>query len=361
MKRDYYEVLGLSREASEEEIKKAYRKLAIQFHPDRDPGNKESEEKFKEINEAYQVLSHAERRANYDRFGHAGQQGGFGFDGNFSANFTDIFDNIFGDIFGGGRADSGVDLKYDLDLTFEEAAFGVEKEIGFSKEFPCEPCKGSGAKPGTKPKTCAACRGTGQLRLNQGFFTLTRTCPQCLGRGTIVTEKCPDCSGSGRKKRRHSVKVKVPAGVATGQKLRLRGEGEASDGGTTGDLYVVLHVKEHPLFTREDEHLLLDLPVTFVQAALGADVEIPTLSEPTTLKIPPGTQTGKVFRLKGKGIKRLNGAGQGDLFVKLTVETPSRLTARQKELLREFERAGTEESQPGIASFLSKFKEMFRS
>lgn len=361
MKRDYYEILGLSREASDDEIKKAYRKLAVQFHPDRDPDNKESEEKFKEINEAYHVLGHSERRAQYDRFGHAGPgQAGFGFDG-FSGNFTDIFDNIFGDIFGGNARDAGVDLKYDMELTFEEAAFGTEKEVSFSKEFACANCKGSGAKPGTRPKECQSCRGSGQIRLNQGFFTLTRTCPHCLGRGSIVVDKCSDCDGSGRTKRRHTVSVKIPAGVETGQKMRIRGEGEASAGGTPGDLYVVLRVKEHALFTREDEHLLLDLPVTFVQAALGADVEIPTLTEPTSLKIPPGTQAGKVFRLKGKGIKRLNGAGHGDLFVKLTVETPSRLTARQKELLREFERAGTEESQPGIASFLSKFKEMFRS
>jgi len=363
-KRDYYEILGVARKASDEEIKKAYRKAAVQYHPDRNAGDKKAEERFKEINEAYQILSDPNKRAAYDQFGHAGISGagGFGFEQGFSGAFSDIFDNIFGDIFGGGAGgSSGVDLRYVLEITFEEAAFGTEKAIHFEKDASCDGCSGSGAKPGTKPVSCRACRGTGQVRFNQGFFTLTRTCSSCMGRGFTIEEKCPACRGRGRTRRSHSVSVKIPPGVDSDQKLRLRGEGEISEpGGRSGDLYVVLKVKEHSLFKRDNEHVLLDVPVSIAQAALGAEVDIPTLLGTTKLKVPTGTQSGETIRLKGKGIKRLNGSGFGDQLVRILVEVPTHLTARQKELLEEFDREGTKDSHPGIMTFLEKFREIFK-
>jgi len=363
---DYYIVLGVIREASDEELKKAYRKLAIQHHPDRNPGDKASEEKFKKINEAYQVLSDPQKRAAYDQFGHAGvNQGGFGgFEQGFgSGSFSDIFDNIFGDIFGGGAGgSSGVDLRYNLEISFEEAAFGVEKEINFEKEAACEACSGNGAKPGTKPKACRNCRGTGQVRFNQGFFTLSRPCSTCSGRGVVIEEKCPDCRGRGRTRRPNTVTVKVPAGIDSEQRLRLRNEGESAElGGQAGDLYVHIKVKEHALFRRENEHVTLELPITFTQAAVGVEIEVPTLLGATALKIPAGTQSGTILRLKGKGIKRLNGSGFGDQLVRLNIETPTKLSARQKELLREFETESAKDSHPGVTSFLNKFKEIFRT
>jgi molecular chaperone DnaJ len=367
-KRDYYEILGAQRGASDDELKKAYRKLAIQFHPDRNPGDKAAEEKFKELNEAYQILSDPQKRSAYDRFGHAGVGGGGfgGFDPNgFSGSFTDIFDNIFGDIFGGAQGGSagaagGVDLRYHMEISFVEAAFGCEKEITFDKESACDTCQGSGSKPGSRPNTCPTCQGAGQVRLSQGFFTLTRTCPRCAGRGAIITDPCGTCRGAGRVKKPHSVSVKIPAGIDKDQRIRLRGQGEAAEpGGRTGDLYVIVDVTPHALFTRENEHVILELPITFVQAAVGADVEVPTLEGTTTLKIAPGTQSGTVKRLKGKGIKRLNGTGFGDQLVQIVVETPTQLTSKQRDLLRQFEKEGTRESQPGITSFLKKFKELF--
>lgn len=362
-KRDYYDVLGVSRTATSEELKKAFRRLAIQHHPDRNQGNKEAEEKFKELNEAYSVLSDTQKRNTYDRFGHAGleQQGFGGFDQQGFGSFSDIFDNIFGDIFGsrGGTA-SGIDLQYHLEISFVEAAFGVDKEITFEKETTCTSCSGTGAKPGTKPKTCPNCRGSGQIRLNQGFFTLTRTCGHCMGRGSTISEHCSDCRGAGRKKRPHTVQVKVPAGIDSGQRLRLRGEGECAEpGGRAGDLFVTVEVAEHPLFNRQNEHVVLDLPVTFVQATLGVELDVPTLEGTARLKIPSGTQSGAVFRLKGKGIKRLNGSGFGDEVVRVIVETPTNLTQKQKDLLRQFEKEGNSTSQPGISDFLRKFKELF--
>ena len=313
-KRDYYEILAVAKGASDDELKKAYRKLAIQHHPDRNPGDKSSEEKFKEINEAYQVLSDPNKRQAYDRFGHAGigGQGFGGFEGGFGS-FTDIFDNIFGDIFGGrGGSSSGVDLRYNLEITFEEAAFGVEKQIQFDKDTICATCSGSGGKPGTKPKQCRTCRGSGQVRFNQGFFVLTRTCSTCMGRGEIIEERCADCRGAGKQKRSTSVNVKIPAGIDSGQRMRLRGEGELGEaGGQVGDLYVQVVVNKHALFQREGEHVILDLPITFVQASLGAEIDS-DVGGTAPLKIPAGMQPGTIVKLRGKGIKRLNGAGFGD-------------------------------------------------
>lgn len=362
-KRDYYEILGLSRSAGEEEVKKAYRKHAIQYHPDRNPGDKKSEEKFKEINEAYQVLSDQKKRSLYDQFGHAGLgQGGFGFDAGVGSSFADIFDNIFGDIFGAGgpAARGGIDLRYDLEISFEEAAFGTEQKISFEKESACEVCGGSGAQAGTRPKTCRACRGTGQVRLNQGFFTLARTCTACMGRGVVIEEKCESCRGQGRRRRPHSVTVKIPAGIDSDQRLRLRGEGAVEGTGQPGDLYVFIRVKEHPIFKREGEHVYMDLPISLVQAALGSEIEVPTLTETQPVEIPAGIQWGEMIRLRGKGIKRLNGSGFGDQLIRVIVETPKKLTQKQKQLLREFEQSVNEDSQPAVATFLRKFKDVFK-
>jgi molecular chaperone DnaJ len=363
-KRDYYEILGVSKSVSDDELKKAYRRVAIQYHPDKNPGDKEAEEKFKEANEAYQVLSDAQKRAAYDRFGHAGIGGqGFGFDPGFGAgSFSDIFDNIFGDIFGGGRAgDSGVDLRYNLEIDFEEAAKGTEKKITFEKEFSCETCSGSGAKPGTKPKTCGTCRGTGQVRLNQGFFTLARTCGTCSGTGHIIEERCKSCRGKGKVKKPHSVVVNIPAGIDHDQRLRLRGEGESSEpGGRTGDLYVLIRVKEHPLFKRQDEHVILDVPITFAQAALGAELEVPTLHGPVEISIEAGTQPGETLKIRNKGIRRLNGSGFGDQFIRLHLEVPKNLSSKQRELLKQFEDLGKSDSYPGVAGFLQRLREVFK-
>jgi molecular chaperone DnaJ len=367
-KRDYYEVLGVTRQAGEDELKKAYRKLAIQYHPDRNPGDKEAEGRFKEINEAYQVLSDGKKRAAYDQFGHAGLGGGGfggggGFESGFSGSFSDIFDGIFGDIFGGGggQNNAGIDLRYNLEIRFEEAAFGTEKTITFERESACEPCKGSGAKAGTVPKKCRTCNGSGQMHFNQGFFTLSRTCSTCQGRGGVIEEFCGTCRGKGRVKTPASVQVKIPAGIDSEQRLRLRGEGEASvPGGRPGDLYVHVRVSDHPLFQREGEHLILDLPISFVQAALGDKIEVPTLDGTTELAIKPGVQSGEILKLRGKGIRRLNGNGSGDLVVRVTVETPTKLSMRQKDLLKQFAEEGSRGTQPAIERFVQKFKEMLK-
>ncbi len=363
-KRDYYEILGVDRAASDDELKKAYRKLAIQYHPDRNRGDSTCEERFKEVNEAYQILSEPQKRAAYDRFGHAGLgQGGFGgFEQGFSGgNFSDIFDNIFGDIFGGGSGgSSAIDLRYTLEITFEEAAFGTDKSITFDKELPCDTCGGSGARKGTKPKVCKTCRGHGQVRFNQGFFTLTRTCTHCMGRGTVIEDKCDDCRGKGKVKKPHTLNVKVPAGIDNEQRLRLKGEGESGEaGGRTGDLYVHVKVQEHQLFRRSEENVLIDVPISFVQAALGGEIDVPTLAGVTTLKISAGIQSGEQRRLKAKGIARLNGSGFGDQIVRILVETPTHLNSRQKELLQEFDREGTKDSHPGVSKFVQKLKELF--
>lgn len=365
-KRDYYEILVIEKSATDDEIKKSYRKLAIQFHPDRNQGNKEAEERFKEINEAYQVLSDPRKRGAYDQFGHAGL-GAQGFDpSGFSGSFTDIFDNIFGDIFGGGggggasSAGGGIDLRYNLEIEFEEAAFGVEKSIGFEKETVCDTCSGNGARPGTQPKACRTCRGSGQVRFNQGFFTLTRTCSTCYGRGAVVEDKCRNCRGTGRSKKPVTVSVKVPAGIDSEQRLRLRGEGEISEaGGPPGDLYVIVRVKDHPFFKREEEHIILDLPITFVQAALGAEIDVPTLGGQGKVQIPEGIQSGELLRMRGKGIKRLNGSGHGDMLVRVFVETPSNLNAKQRTLLQDFAEQSGRDAHPRIDRFVQKLKDLF--
>jgi molecular chaperone DnaJ len=367
MKRDYYEVLGISRTATEDEIKKAYRKLALKYHPDRNPDDRHgAEERFKEISQAYQVLCDPERRTLYDRFGHAAfeQGGGAGFD--FGAGFEDIIGDLFGDFFGTGRARSGrgrarrgQDLRYELEIGFEEAAFGCEKTISVPRLSVCETCSGRGARPGTTPRTCPQCRGSGQVRFQQGFFSIAKTCGHCNGQGTIIANPCAACGGSGAQRRTHQLSLKIPSGVDNGSRLKLRGEGEAGpNGGTAGDLYVVLHVREHPLFVREGTDIVCEVPVSFAQAALGADIEVPTLEGPSRVKVPAGTQSGQIFRLKGRGIADLNGYGRGDEIVRVMVETPRKLSPRQRELLEEFARISGEEVHPLSKSFLEKVKSM---
>jgi len=366
--RDFYEVLGVDRGCNDEELKRAYRKMALKYHPDRNPGDKEAEERFKEASAAYQVLSDADRRAQYDRFGHAafdGFGGGGGFD--FNAGFEDIFSGIFSDFFGqprSGRAQSrarrGEDLRYNLDLTFEEAAFGVEKSISLPRMATCETCHGKGAKPGTSPKQCAACRGSGQVRFQQGFFSIAKVCGQCNGRGSTISDPCPKCGGQGAVRRTQSLSVKIPPGVDSGSRLKLRGEGQAgAAGGPSGDLYVVIRVQDHPLFRREENDVICDMPISFPQAALGTDLEVPTLEGKMRMRIPPGTQSGAVFKLKGKGVADLHGYGRGDHLVRVIIETPRKLTARQRELLEEFARMSGEEVHPMSKGFLEKVKEMF--
>ncbi len=361
VKRDYYEILGVEKSANDDDLKKAYRKLAVQHHPDKNPGDKASEDKFKEVNEAYQILSDPQKRSAYDRFGHAGV-GGAGFNPGYS-NFSDIFDNIFSDIFGGGTpASQGIDLRYNLEITFEEAAFGATTSISFERESACGTCAGSGAKAGTKPVPCRTCRGTGRSDSCQGFNYADRSCHSCLGRGLLVEQKCTDCRGRGRTKRPATLSVTIPAGIDDDQRLRIRGEGESADpGARAGDLYVHVHVKPHPLFQREGEHVILDFPVTFSQAALGGEIEIPTLAGKSSMKVSAGLQSGEVIRLKGKGIKRLNGSGSGDQLVRIFVETPKNLTSKQKQLLQQFEKEGTGETHPVLTNFLKKMKEILKS
>ncbi len=370
-KRDYYEILGVDRGANDDALKKAYRKLAVQFHPDRNPGNKQSEDRFKELNEAYQVLSDSEKRAQYDRFGHAAFQGpqGGGFGGfDFSQGFEDVFTDIFGDFFGTGRGRSrarnrrGDDLRYDLEVEFEEAARGSEKVVKIQRLAQCDACNGSRSRSGSAgQRTCPNCRGTGQVRTQQGFFSIATTCGQCRGEGAIISDPCPKCQGQGRLRKVQSLSVRIPPGVDNGSRLKLRGEGEAGmGGGAAGDLYVVVHVKEHAIFARQDNDIVVEVPISFPHAALGAEIEVPTLEGKVKLKIPGGTQSGKVFRLKGKGFPDLHGYGSGDELVRIVVETPRRLSARQKELLEEFARiSGEETTHPQSKGFVDKIKEMF--
>jgi molecular chaperone DnaJ len=348
-KRDYYEVLGVSKSASEDEIKKSYRRLAMKYHPDRNPNDKSAEEKFKEAKEAYEVLSDSNKRASYDRFGHAGVGGagaqGFGGGAGFSdfasgfGGFSDVFGDIFGDVFGGGRAKArkGEDLLYELDLTLEEAVHGTETKIKIPTWVKCSECDGSGARKGTSATTCKECNGTGAVHMQQGFFTIQQPCPTCRGRGRIINDPCSKCRGQGRVQEQKTLAVKIPAGVDDGDRIRLTGEGQAGMHGTPpGDLYVQVRVRPHPIFTRHGNDLLCEVPISFVTAALGGEIEIPTLEGEVKLKIPAETQTGKVFRLRGKGVKPLRGGTIGDLMCKVQVETPINLTSEQKELLNKF-------------------------
>jgi molecular chaperone DnaJ len=361
-KRDYYEVLGVERGADEQAIKTAYRKLAHQYHPDKNHGSKEAEEKFKEASEAYSVLSDPEKRARYDRFGHTNGQPGFeGFPFGAGANVNDIFGEIFGEMFGGGRGRSrgrsrGADLRYHLEVSFEEAAFGTTARITIPRPRACATCHGSGAKPGTGPRVCPTCGGTGEIRLTQGFFSIARTCHHCGGAGRVIVDRCTSCNGAGTTREQATVEVKVPPGVDTGTRLKLSGEGEPSPapGGIPGDLYVVMQVREHPIFKREETEVLCEVPLSFTQAALGASIDVPTLDGPAKLKIPSGTQSGKVFRLRGKGVPSLQGSGRGDQHVRVFVETPTHLSREQRELLEKFAALSGEETNPQSRSFWQK-------
>ncbi|MCM8779162.1 MAG: molecular chaperone DnaJ [Candidatus Omnitrophica bacterium] len=378
-KRDYYEILGVKKDASKEEIRSAFRKLAMEYHPDRVPPEKkkEAEEKFKEISEAYAVLSDDQKRAQYDRFGHEGIGARYSYEDIFrGADFTSIFEDLgFGtsifeelfadfDFFGTGRRATrrgrGRDLQFDLEISFEEAARGTTKTIVVPRYEICSTCRGEGNKPGTKKVECPRCRGSGQVRVSQGFFTLTTTCSACQGEGYKIQTPCPTCRGQGREKVERRIEVKIPPGVDTGAHLRLSGEGEVGTSGARGDLYVVLYVKPHPLFERQENDIYLELPISFVTACLGGEVDVPTLNGKVKMKIPPGTQSGKIFRLRGKGFPRLQGAGQGDELVKVVVEVPTELNSEQKKLLRDFEATIKEDSLPLTRTFREKMRHLFR-
>lgn len=373
-KRDYYEILSVARNASEAEIKKAYRRLAMKYHPDRNPGDAVAEEQFKEAKEAYEVLTDARKRAAYDQFGHAGidaQAGAGGFSG--APNFSDIFGDVFGDIFsnlrggggGGGRSQAfrGADLRYNLELTLEEAVFGANPKIRVPTLAPCGTCNGSGSKPGTKPVTCGTCNGMGQVRMQQGFFSIQQTCPRCQGRGTVIADPCPTCRGAGRVETQKTLSVKVPPGVDNGDRIRLAGEGEAGEnGGPPGDLYVQIRVKPHPIFTREENTLYCEVPISFTTAALGGELEAPTLDGRVTLKIPSETQTGKLFRIRGKGVKPVRGGATGDLICRVIVETPVNLTKEQREILEQFAATmqdGRDKHTPQELSWMDRVKKFF--
>ncbi|WP_018953506.1 molecular chaperone DnaJ [Thioalkalivibrio sulfidiphilus] len=367
-KRDYYEILGVAKNASEAELKKAFRRLAMKHHPDRNPGDKESEEKFKEAKEAYEVLADPQKRAAYDQFGHAGVSSSAGGGGRGGASFSDIFEDIFGDIFGGGRGGGsrvyrGSDLQYNLELTLEEAVFGTEVKIRVPSLVECAECHGSGAEKGTAPETCGTCGGVGQVRMQQGFFSVQQTCPRCHGTGKVITHPCKACHGQGRIEEHKTLSVKVPAGVDSGDRIRLSGEGEAGiNGGPPGDLYVQIHVKAHKLFTRKGNDLMCEVPISFATAALGGELEIPTLDGRVNLKIPEETQSGRLFRLRGKGVKSVHGGAQGDLICRVSVETPVNLTKRQKELLKELDetmKAGGTRHSPQEEGWLDGVKGFF--
>ncbi len=364
-KRDFYEVLGVSRTASGEEVRTSFKRLAMEFHPDRNPGNHAAEERFKEVAEAYDVLSDPEKRARYDQVGH-GRGAGFdpfaGFGG--AATINDIFGEIFGEVFGahrrGQRRARGADLRYNLELDLEQAAFGTTARIEIQRPRRCETCRGSGARPGTQPRACPGCGGTGEIRLQQGFFAISRTCGQCRGEGKIITDRCPDCGGAGGVAEKSTVDVRVPPGVDTGTRLKLRAEGEPapSPSGEPGDLYVVIQVREHAIFQRQDTEVVCELPISIAQAALGTSVDVPTLEGPHKLKIPAGTQPGKTFRLKGKGIASLGGGSRGDQHVRVQVEIPNKLTKEQRELLERFAALSGEETHPAASRFWSKVSEI---
>jgi len=365
---DYYKILGVTRDASPEELKKAYRQLALKYHPDRNQGDKDSEEKFKEINEAYTCLSDPDKRAHYDRYGStegfgagAGGFGGFG-----GAPFTDIFEDLFEDFFGGfggsrkQRATKGADLRYNLTITLEEAAFGTEKNLKIPRWQTCDSCSGSGAQPGKPPITCTNCKGTGHIRFQQGFFSVSRPCSKCHGAGTIITNPCYSCKGDGKVRVHKEILVKVPAGVDTDSRLRISGEGDfGSFGGPSGDLYIVIAVEEHKFFKREGLDIHCDLPIAFTTATLGGEVEVPTMDGSSRLKIPAGTQSGKTFSLKGKGIPRLGSHHRGDQIVSISIEVPRKLTQRQKELLEELASLNGDLHDNEAKGFKGKLKDIF--
>lgn len=377
-KRDYYEVLSVERMASIEEIKKSYRKLAVKHHPDKNPGDKAAEEKFKELGEAYEILSDPQKRALYDQHGHAAfdrRSGGFARGGSGFHDPFDIFREVFGgggggsifdDLFGGGRADPsqpqrGEDLRYDMEITFEEAAHGCEKEITVTKPDRCEVCDGSGAEEGSRVKTCPTCGGRGQVITSRGIFSIAQTCPACQGAGRVIEKPCKACHGAGRRDRQSKIKLRIPGGVDTGSRLRSVGNGQAGlRGGPPGDLYVILHVKPHEIFQRDGDDLLCEVPVGFVQAALGTDIEVPTLEGKAEIRIPAGTQPGTMFRLKGKGVKNVQGYGHGDLHVRVLVEVPTHLTAAQKAKLQEFAELCNGKESPLSQGFFEKAKKLFK-
>lgn len=366
-KRDYYEILGVERTADDQALKSAYRRLAHRYHPDKNPGDKAAEEAFKEVSEAYEALSNPDRRAAYDRFGHASERMGGVPDPFAGGSIHDIFGDFF-DVFGGGSRRGrprsprrrGEDMRYNLEISFEEAAFGTEAKLRIPRHRRCDACKGSGAREGTSPRTCPQCGGAGEVRLSQGFFSMVHTCPACRGEGRFVAEPCPGCRGTGRLEHEAALSVKVPQGVDAGTRLKISGEGEPGEhGGPAGDLYVVLSVREHALFSRQDDDVICELPVSFTQAALGGKVEVPTLDGRVELAIPAGTQPGKVFHLRGRGVPHLNGPGRGDQHVQVTVEVPRHLTRRQKELLEQFAATMGESQTPARSSFFDKMRQAF--
>jgi molecular chaperone DnaJ len=375
-KRDYYEILGIARNASGEEVKRAYRKLAVKFHPDKNPDDAHAEEKFKELGEAYDVLMDEEKRAAYDRYGHAAFSQGMGSRGGGFHDPFDIFREVFGGgagggifetFFGGGGSTDregrqrGSDLRYDMQITLEEAAFGVEKEIEVRKLDSCDKCKGTGAESGSRAVTCPSCHGRGQVISSRGFFQVSQTCPRCRGVGEIIEKPCRVCGGEGRIEKTSRIKLKVPAGIADGSRLRSSRNGEAGiRGGAQGDLYVVIHVKEHPIFQRDEDNLYCEVPIPFSTAALGGEIPVPTLDGKASLKVPAGMQSGQIFKLRGKGISNVNGRDRGDLLARLLVEVPTRLNAEQRQKLEEFAGLCGEENTPLHKSFFERAKEFFR-
>lgn len=380
-KRDYYEILGVAKDVSEDDLKKAYRKLAVKYHPDKNPGDKHAEEKFKELGEAYEALSDPQKRAAYDQYGHAAfdararasRAGGFG--GGFHDPF-EIFREVFGggggggsifdEFFGGARSNPdgpqrGADLRYDMEISFEEAVLGCEKEISVTKAETCESCEGSGAEAGSGRKTCGMCNGQGRVIMARGIFSIQQTCPKCEGAGRVIEKPCKSCHGSGRKEKSSKIKIKIPPGVDTGARLRSSGNGEAGPrGGSHGDLYIVLHVREHDIFERDGDDLLCEVPISFIQAALGSEIEVPTLSGPAQIKIPAGTQPGTIFRVRGKGVRNVHGHHTGDLHVRVSVEVPTHLNSAQKAKLHEFAELCDTSVNPGVKSFWDKAKDLFK-
>ncbi len=370
-KRDYYEILGVARNASEDELKKSYRRLAMKYHPDRNPGDAEAEANFKEAKEAYEILSDARKRAAYDQFGHAGVDPSAGAGAGFGsgASFSDIFGDVFGDIFGvgrggpGGRNVRGADLRYNLELSLEEAVHGTTVKIRVPTMVPCAECEGSGAKKGTSPTTCTTCGGSGQVRMQQGFFSLQQTCPRCRGMGKIISNPCTSCSGQGRVQEYKTLSVKIPPGVDSGDRIRLSGEGEAGEhGAPAGDLYVHVKVRPHAIFTREDNNLFCEVPISFSTAALGGELDVPTLDGRVKLKIPPETQTGRMFRMRGKGVRSVHGGEMGDLLCRVSIETPVNLNKKQKELFAQLEESmqeGGNKHSPRTSGWFDGVKKFF--